>query len=81
MWGGNEHVSPRGASPALTRPGLCRLQQQVGEQQSWARLYCVLRGSNLLCYRQPQDAEAPVEPALTIAINKVRGAGSRAPGH
>ncbi|XP_037754446.1 rhotekin isoform X5 [Chelonia mydas] len=50
--------------------GFLKLQQQVGEQQSWARLYCVLRGSNLLCYRRPQDAEAPVEPALTIAINK-----------
>uniref|UniRef100_A0A8C0J326 Rhotekin n=1 Tax=Chelonoidis abingdonii TaxID=106734 RepID=A0A8C0J326_CHEAB len=49
--------------------------QQVGEQQSWVRLFCVLRGSNLLCYRRPQDTEAPVEPALTIAINKVSGGG------
>ncbi|XP_025047688.1 rhotekin [Alligator sinensis] len=44
--------------------------QQAGEPQSWARLYCVLRGTNLFCYRRPQDAEAHVEPAFTIAINK-----------
>ncbi|XP_030419817.1 rhotekin-like isoform X2 [Gopherus evgoodei] len=50
--------------------GFLKLQQQVGEQQSWVRLFCVLRGSNLLCYRRPQDTEALVEPALTIAINK-----------
>ncbi|XP_067389661.1 rhotekin isoform X3 [Emydura macquarii macquarii] len=50
--------------------GFLKLQQQAGERQSWARLYCVLRGSNLFCYRRPQDAEAHVEPALTIAINK-----------
>uniref|UniRef100_A0A8C4YST9 PH domain-containing protein n=1 Tax=Gopherus evgoodei TaxID=1825980 RepID=A0A8C4YST9_9SAUR len=55
--------------------GFLKLQQQVGEQQSWARLFCVLRGSNLLCYRRPQDTEALVEPALTIAINKVSGGG------
>uniref|UniRef100_A0A8C8S7C2 Rhotekin n=1 Tax=Pelusios castaneus TaxID=367368 RepID=A0A8C8S7C2_9SAUR len=46
------------------------LKLQVGEQQSWARLFCALRGSNLLCYRRPQDAEADVEPVLTIAVNK-----------
>uniref|UniRef100_A0A8B9QNB6 PH domain-containing protein n=1 Tax=Apteryx owenii TaxID=8824 RepID=A0A8B9QNB6_APTOW len=50
--------------------GFLRLQQ-AGEPQSWARLYCVLRGTNLFCYRRPQEAEAKVEPALTIAINKV----------
>ncbi|XP_067154545.1 LOW QUALITY PROTEIN: rhotekin [Apteryx mantelli] len=51
--------------------GFLRLQQQAGELQSWARLYCVLRGgTNLFCYRRPQEAEAKVEPALTIAINK-----------
>ncbi|XP_062430816.1 rhotekin isoform X2 [Rhea pennata] len=49
--------------------GFLRLQQ-AGEPQSWARLYCVLRGTNLFCYRRPQDAEAEVEPALTIAVNK-----------
>ncbi|XP_059577233.1 rhotekin isoform X2 [Alligator mississippiensis] len=46
------------------------LKLQAGEPQSWARLYCVLRGTNLFCYRRPQDAEAHVEPAFTIAINK-----------
>ncbi|KAM8808734.1 rhotekin isoform 1-T1 [Eudromia elegans] len=50
--------------------GFLRLQQQAGEPQSWARLYCVLRGTNLCCYRRPQDAEAQVEPVLTIAVNK-----------
>uniref|UniRef100_A0A8C7E8D4 Rhotekin n=1 Tax=Nothoprocta perdicaria TaxID=30464 RepID=A0A8C7E8D4_NOTPE len=49
--------------------GFLRLQQ-AGEPQSWARLYCVLRGTNLLCYRRPQDAEGQEEPALTIAVNK-----------
>ncbi|XP_068535504.1 rhotekin isoform X6 [Anas acuta] len=44
--------------------------QAPGEPQGWARLFCVLRGTNLLCYRRPQEAEAGVEPALTIAINK-----------
>ncbi|XP_040412074.1 rhotekin isoform X5 [Cygnus olor] len=44
--------------------------QASGEPQGWARLFCVLRGTNLLCYRRPQEAEAGVEPALTIAINK-----------
>ncbi|XP_068800078.1 rhotekin isoform X2 [Struthio camelus] len=49
--------------------GFLKLQQS-GEPQSWARLYCILRGTNLFCYRRPQEAEAGVEPALTIAINK-----------
>ncbi|XP_071894082.1 rhotekin isoform X5 [Anas platyrhynchos] len=50
--------------------GFLKVQQAPGEPQGWARLFCVLRGTNLLCYRRPQEAEAGVEPALTIAINK-----------
>ncbi|XP_066488702.1 rhotekin isoform X2 [Tiliqua scincoides] len=46
------------------------LKVQQGEQQSWARLFCLLRGSNLFCYRHPKEAETQEEPALTIAINK-----------
>ena len=52
-------------------------QQAPGEPQGWARLFCVLRGTNLLCYRRAQEAEGGVQPALTIAINKV---GSRGVG-
>lgn len=48
--------------------GFLTLQQ--GSEQGWARLFCLLRGPNLLCYRRPQDAEGPEEPALTIAISK-----------
>ncbi|XP_039189782.1 rhotekin isoform X1 [Crotalus tigris] len=46
------------------------LKVQQGEQLDWTRLFCVLRGTNLLCYRRPQDAEAQAEAAFTIAINK-----------
>ncbi|XP_063165757.1 rhotekin isoform X2 [Candoia aspera] len=41
-----------------------------GEQLDWPRLFCLLRGTNLLCYRHPRDAEAQEEAAFTIAINK-----------
>lgn len=48
-------------------------EQQPGvEGQSGALLFCVLRGTDLLCYRDPGDADAGLEPALTIAVNKVR---------
>ncbi|KAM3831508.1 rhotekin isoform 4-T6 [Vipera latastei] len=46
------------------------LKVQQGEQLDWPRLFCVLRGTNLLCYRRPQDAEGQEEAAFTIAINK-----------
>ncbi|KAM6429720.1 rhotekin [Rhynochetos jubatus] len=39
-------------------------------QGGGSRLYCVLRGTDLLCYRGPGEAEAGLEPALTIAVNK-----------
>ncbi|XP_062991544.1 rhotekin isoform X2 [Elgaria multicarinata webbii] len=46
------------------------LKVQQGEPPGWVRLFCLLRGSNLFCYRHSQDAEGQEEPALTIAINK-----------
>uniref|UniRef100_A0A8C6Y471 Rhotekin n=1 Tax=Naja naja TaxID=35670 RepID=A0A8C6Y471_NAJNA len=46
------------------------LKVQQGEQLDWPRLFCVLRGTNLLCYRRPQDVEGQEEAAFTIAINK-----------
>ncbi|XP_060103216.1 rhotekin isoform X2 [Heteronotia binoei] len=48
--------------------GFLRVQQ--GEQPGWLRLFCLLRGPNLHCYHRPQEAEAQVEPAFTIAISK-----------
>ncbi|XP_052523172.1 rhotekin-like [Tympanuchus pallidicinctus] len=50
--------------------GFLKVQQAPGDPQGWARLFCVLRGTNLLCYRRAQEAEGGVQPALTIAINK-----------
>ncbi|XP_044284237.1 rhotekin isoform X2 [Varanus komodoensis] len=51
--------------------GFLKVQSvQQGEPPGWLRLFCLLRGSNLFCYRHPQDADAQEEPALTIAINK-----------
>ncbi|XP_074848242.1 rhotekin isoform X3 [Carettochelys insculpta] len=47
--------------------GFLKLQQQGAEPQSGTPMYCVLHGSNLLCYRHPQG---PTEPALTITISK-----------
>ncbi|NXG76116.1 RTKN protein, partial [Baryphthengus martii] len=50
--------------------GSLRLQQPGPEAQGSTCLYCVLRGTDLLCYRGPGEADAGMEPALTIAINK-----------
>lgn len=47
--------------------------QQAGELQDWARVHGVLKGTNLFCYRQPEDADTGEEPLFTIAINKVMG--------
>lgn len=47
--------------------------QQAGERRDWARVHGVLKGTNLFCYRQPEDADAGKEPLFTIAINKVMG--------
>ncbi|XP_029451356.1 rhotekin isoform X2 [Rhinatrema bivittatum] len=50
--------------------GFLRMQQLVGEHQNWVRMFCVLRGSKLFCYRRREEAETKVEPAFTIAVNK-----------
>ncbi|XP_078390983.1 rhotekin isoform X2 [Cetorhinus maximus] len=46
------------------------LQQMVGERYNWTRMYCVLQGTSLLCYYSPEEVEAKVDAAFTIAINK-----------
>uniref|UniRef100_A0A5F9CFC0 Rhotekin n=1 Tax=Oryctolagus cuniculus TaxID=9986 RepID=A0A5F9CFC0_RABIT len=70
----------------MTQPsasGTVRVQQ-AGELQNWARVHGVLKGTNIFCYRRPEDADAGEEPLLTIAINKetrVRaGERDQAPG-
>ncbi|XP_032099277.1 rhotekin isoform X3 [Sapajus apella] len=52
-----------------TASGTLRVQQ-AGEMQNWARVHGVLKGTNLFCYRRPEDANTGEEPLLTIAINK-----------
>lgn len=47
--------------------------QQAGVRQGWARVHGVLKGTNLFCYRQSEDADTGEEPLFTIAINKVMG--------
>ncbi|NXT35181.1 RTKN protein, partial [Pelecanoides urinatrix] len=62
-------AQPRCMAAPVTS-GFLQLQQPGAEAQSGARLYCVLRGTDLLCYHDPGEAEAGLEPALTIAVNK-----------
>ncbi|PKU46785.1 rhotekin isoform x2 [Limosa lapponica baueri] len=62
-------AQPRCMAAPVTS-GFLRLQQPGAEAQSGTRLYCVLRGTDLLCYHDPSEAEAGLEPALTIAVNK-----------
>ncbi|KAK2092704.1 hypothetical protein P7K49_029233 [Saguinus oedipus] len=52
-----------------TASGTFRVQQ-AGEMQNWARVHGILKGTNLFCYRRPEDANTGEEPLLTIAINK-----------
>ncbi|XP_055971393.1 rhotekin isoform X2 [Sorex fumeus] len=44
--------------------------QQTGELQDWKRVHGVLKGTNLFCYRHPEDADTGEEPLFTIAVNK-----------
>lgn len=53
----------------------CPLQQLGGDPQRWTDVYAVLKGASLSCYRRQEDVEASVEPAFTIAVNKVGPAG------
>ncbi|KAM6289130.1 LOW QUALITY PROTEIN: rhotekin [Aegotheles albertisi] len=52
------------------RTGTLRLQQGGAEVQDGTPLFCVLRGTGLLCYRDPRDPDTGTEPALTITISK-----------
>ncbi|XP_011711975.2 rhotekin isoform X7 [Macaca nemestrina] len=52
-----------------TASGTLRVQP-AGEMQNWAQVHGVLKGTNLFCYRRPEDADTGEEPLLTIAINK-----------
>lgn len=47
------------------------LQQLGGDPQRWTDVYAVLKGASLSCYRRQEDVEAGIEPAFTIAVNKV----------
>ncbi|KAM9040213.1 rhotekin isoform 1-T1 [Megaptera novaeangliae] len=52
-----------------TSSGILKVQQ-AGELQDWVRVHGVLKGTNLFCYRQPEDTDTGEEPLFTIAINK-----------
>lgn len=51
--------------------GCLKVKQLGGDPQSWTKVYAVLKGTSLFCYHGQEDVEANVEPAFTIAINKV----------
>ncbi|XP_059803349.1 rhotekin-2 isoform X1 [Hypanus sabinus] len=50
--------------------GYLSLQQNIGGLPNWTRLYCILKRSCLTAYYSPEEIEAQVDPALSIAINK-----------
>ncbi|XP_065785669.1 rhotekin isoform X2 [Muntiacus reevesi] len=52
-----------------TASGTLRVQQ-AGEPRDWVQVHGVLKGTNLFCYRQPEDTAPGAEPLFTIAINK-----------
>uniref|UniRef100_A0ABM5GL32 Rhotekin isoform X2 n=1 Tax=Pogona vitticeps TaxID=103695 RepID=A0ABM5GL32_9SAUR len=57
----------------LTAQPNCLVQEMMGgflKVQGRERLFCLLRGPRLFCYRHPHEAETQEEPALTIAVNK-----------
>ncbi|XP_040275405.1 rhotekin isoform X2 [Bufo bufo] len=39
-------------------------------QKSWQRLFCVLRGCQLLCYKGQSHPGSETEPDLTVSVNK-----------
>lgn len=47
------------------------LQQLGADPQHWIEVYAILKGTSLCCYHRQEDVEASIEPAFTIAINKV----------
>uniref|UniRef100_A0A8C9RY49 Rhotekin a n=1 Tax=Scleropages formosus TaxID=113540 RepID=A0A8C9RY49_SCLFO len=50
--------------------GSLKVKQHGGDRQNWTKIYGVLKGTNLFCYRREEDIEAKVEPVFTIAVNK-----------
>ncbi|XP_053306585.1 rhotekin-2 [Spea bombifrons] len=50
--------------------GFLNQQELVGGVGSCIRLYCVLKGGNLLCYYTPEEIDAKIEPTLIIPVNK-----------
>ena len=58
--------------PVFCNWSLFSTPQQLGcDPQSWTEVYAVLKGTSLSCYHRQEDVGANVEPAFTIAINKV----------
>ncbi|KAM9811077.1 rhotekin [Neosynchiropus ocellatus] len=50
--------------------GCLKVTQLGSDAHSWTKVFAALKGTSLSCYHQQADAEASVEPAFTIAINK-----------
>ncbi|XP_029019278.1 rhotekin isoform X3 [Betta splendens] len=50
--------------------GGLKVKQCAGDPQSWTTVNAVLKGTSLFCYHRPEDVEANVQPAFTIAVNK-----------
>lgn len=73
MWAESRGKQEGRFSRGLCEPSLETLSflQQAEELQEWVRVYGVLKGTNLFCYRHPEDADTGEEPLLTIGINKV----------
>ncbi|XP_063781726.1 rhotekin isoform X5 [Pseudophryne corroboree] len=46
------------------------LHIQARGQQSWQRMFCVLRGCRLLCYRQICKTDSAPDPELTVSVSK-----------
>lgn len=67
LWGAGE----KGVGGASPLGNLESFMQQAGELQDWVRVHGVLKGTNLFCYRQPEDTDTGEEPLFTIGINKV----------
>ncbi|XP_075469087.1 rhotekin-2 isoform X2 [Ascaphus truei] len=50
--------------------GFLNQKQLVGGLATGCRLFCVLKGGNLLCYYTREEIEAKIDPTLTVPINK-----------
>lgn len=46
------------------------LHIQARGQSTWQRMFCVLRGCRLLCYRGQGHPKSETEPELTVSVNK-----------